>query len=65
LPARAGRRRGGSEENGDQATRTRFALSEALFFLAEQRRKDADASRFPEYDGAGDREDVMRHINGE
>jgi hypothetical protein len=38
------------------------AVGEALFFSAEQKRKDVDRIRFPEYKGQGTREDVEKHI---
>jgi tetratricopeptide (TPR) repeat protein len=38
------------------------AVGEALFFFAEQSRKEVDKIRFPEYKGAGTREDVLKHI---
>lgn len=40
------------------------AVGEAMFFFAEQKRKDVDKIRFPEYKGAGTREDVLKHVNG-
>jgi TolA-binding protein len=39
------------------------AVGEAMFFFAEQRRKEVDKIRFPEYKGAGTREDVTKHLN--
>lgn len=39
------------------------AVGEALFFFAEQQRKDVDKIKFPEYKGSGTREDVLRHVN--
>jgi tetratricopeptide (TPR) repeat protein len=39
------------------------AVGEAYFHFAEQKRKDVDKIRFPEYKGAGTREDVLKHIN--
>jgi tetratricopeptide (TPR) repeat protein len=38
------------------------AVGESLFFFAEQKRKDVDKIKFPEYKGPGSREDVMKHI---
>jgi TolA-binding protein len=38
------------------------AVGEALFFFAEQQRKEVDKIRFPEYKGSGTREDVQKHI---
>ncbi len=38
------------------------AVGEALFFFAEQQRKEVDKIRFPEYKGAGTKEDVLKHI---
>ncbi|MGK3964369.1 tetratricopeptide repeat protein [Sorangium sp. So ce118] len=39
------------------------AVGEAYFHFAEQKRKDVDKIKFPEYKGAGNREDVLKHIN--
>jgi TolA-binding protein len=39
------------------------AVGEALFFFAEQERKDVDKIRFPEYKGSGQRDDVLKHIS--
>jgi hypothetical protein len=39
------------------------AVGEALFFFAEQQRKEVDKIKFPEYKGAGTREDVLKHVN--
>lgn len=39
------------------------AVGEALFFAAEQRRKEADAIRFPAYHGPDDKDAIMKHIN--
>jgi tetratricopeptide (TPR) repeat protein len=41
-----------------------MAVGEAKFFFAEQKRREADRIRFPEYKGSGNRDDVMAHING-
>ncbi|APR78095.1 TPR domain protein [Minicystis rosea] len=40
------------------------AVGEALFFFAEQQRKEVDKIRFPEYKGSGTKEDVLKHVNG-
>jgi tetratricopeptide (TPR) repeat protein len=56
-------------EGGDEATNARrlakvlTAVGEAIFFSAEQKRRLAEAIRFPEYKGSGKREDVLHHIN--
>ncbi len=39
------------------------AVGEASFFFAEQRRREVEQIRFPEYKGAGTRADVLQHIN--
>jgi hypothetical protein len=39
------------------------AVGEALFFFAEKQRVEVEKIRFPEYKGAGTREDVLKHIN--
>ncbi|MEO7328738.1 MAG: tetratricopeptide repeat protein, partial [Minicystis sp.] len=39
------------------------AVGEASFFFAEQRRREVDQIRFPEYRGSGNRADVLRHIS--
>jgi TolA-binding protein len=38
------------------------AVGEAMFFFAEQKKKDVDRIRFPEYKGAGTKEDVLKHV---
>ncbi|MEJ7734483.1 MAG: hypothetical protein WKG00_35460 [Polyangiaceae bacterium] len=53
-------------EDGDKQRRlgkVLSALGEALFFAAEQKRRDVDAIRFPTYVGSGSRDDVLRHVN--
>lgn len=53
---------------GDEPTKVRrigkvlTAVGESLFFFAEQKRKDVDKIRFPEYKGSGERKDVEKHI---
>jgi hypothetical protein len=37
-------------------------VGEALFFFAEQKRREVDRIRFPEYKGSGRRDDVLRHV---
>jgi tetratricopeptide (TPR) repeat protein len=55
---------------GDEAERQRrlgkalSALGEAIFFSAEQKRRELDAIVFPAYQGDGSRDDVLRHVNG-
>jgi hypothetical protein len=39
------------------------SVGEALFFFAEQQRKEVEKIKFPEYKGAGTREEVLKHIN--
>jgi TolA-binding protein len=39
------------------------AVGEAMFFFAEQKRKDVDKIKFPEYKGSGTRDDVLKHVN--
>lgn len=46
-----------------RATRALLAQGEALFYVAEQKRKAADAIKFPPYHGSGARDDVLKHIN--
>ncbi len=41
-----------------------MAVGEAKFFFAEQKRREADRVRFPEYKGSGNKADVLAHING-
>ncbi len=52
-------------ESGDERklAKALTAVGEAMFFFAEQRRKEVDKIRFPEYKGAGTREDVTKHLN--
>jgi tetratricopeptide (TPR) repeat protein len=53
---------------GDQQEKIRrlgkvlTSVGEAYFFFAEQKRKDVEKIKFPEYKGKGDREEVMKHI---
>jgi hypothetical protein len=53
------------QEGGDERRvyKALTAVGEALFFFAEQTRKDVEKIKFPEYRGAGNREDVIKHIN--
>ncbi len=39
------------------------AAGEALFYVAEEKRLEADKEKAPEYKGAGKKEDVLKHIN--
>jgi hypothetical protein len=54
---------GGDYEKLRRMAKSLTAVGEALFFFAEQKRKDVDKIKFPEYKGSGTREDVMKHIN--
>ena len=53
------------QEGGDdrRLAKALTAVGEALFFFAEQQRKEVEKIRFPEYKGAGTREDVLKHVN--
>lgn len=53
------------DQGGDDRKMAKMltAVGEALFFFAEQKKKNVDQIRFPEYRGAGTREDVLKHIN--
>src|SRR6185503_14763805 len=53
------------DAGGDQRKVAKMltAVGEALFFFAEQKRKDVDKIKFPEYRGSGQRDDVLKHIN--
>ncbi|MCK6589564.1 MAG: tetratricopeptide repeat protein, partial [Polyangiaceae bacterium] len=54
---------GGTEdEKLRRKARVLTAVGEAMFFFAEQKRKEVDRIFFPEYKGAGSRDDVLRHI---
>jgi len=55
---------GGEDEKLRRITKSLTAVGEALFFFAELKRKEVDKIKFPEYKGSGQREDVMKHING-
>ncbi len=54
---------------GDEGTKIRrvgkvlTSVGEALFFFAEQKRKDVDKIKFPEYKGSGERKEVQKHID--
>ena len=52
------------QETGDdrRVGKALTAVGEALFFFAEQTRKDVDKIKFPEYKGTGTREDVIKHV---
>lgn len=51
------------EANPRNVGRVLTYVGEALFFFAEQKRKDADAITFPEYKGPGEMAAVVKHIN--
>jgi hypothetical protein len=53
------------QEQGDERKlgKALTAVGEALFFFAEQQRKEVDKIRFPEYKGSGTRQDVLKHVN--
>lgn len=56
----------GAKDEQDKKARTQRALNalgEAMFFVAEQKRAEADAERFPAYHGSGTKDDVVKHIN--
>lgn len=55
---------GGDDEKLRRVAKSLTAVGEALFFFAELKRKEVDKIKFPEYKGSGQREDVMKHING-
>jgi tetratricopeptide (TPR) repeat protein len=40
------------------------AVGEALFFFAEQQRKEVEKIKFPEYKGSGNRDEVLKHVKG-
>lgn len=68
-PAAAERKIKEAYPTEDDATRDRRlakalnAVGEAYFYAAEERRiKEVDPVRFPEYKGAGKKEDVVKHI---
>jgi len=52
-----------AEEDPRNLGKVLNVVGEALFFFAEQKRKEADAIRFPEYKGSADKEEVLKHIN--
>jgi TolA-binding protein len=53
------------QETGDDRKlgKALTAVGEALFFFAENSRKEVDKIKFPEYKGQGTREDVLKHVN--
>jgi hypothetical protein len=53
------------QETGDdrRLAKALTAEGEALFFFAEQQRKEIEKIRFPAYKGAGNREDVLEHLS--
>jgi TolA-binding protein len=54
---------GGDDEKVRRLGKVLTAVGEALFFFAEQKRKEVDKIKFPEYKGSGQRDDVMKHIS--
>ncbi len=55
---------GGSQDEQDRRlVQTLTVVGEALFFFAEQKRADAEAIRFPEYAGTGDKDSVLLFLN--
>jgi tetratricopeptide (TPR) repeat protein len=55
---------GGTEdEQLRRLGQTLTAVGEALFFFAEQKRAEAEAIRFPEYTGSGDKDSVLKFIS--
>jgi hypothetical protein len=50
------------EGDDRKLAKTLTAVGEALFYFAEQQRKDVDKIKFPEYKGSGKREDVLKHV---
>jgi TolA-binding protein len=53
---------GNEDELLRRRARVLTAVGEAMFFFAEQKRKDVDRIRFPEYKGSGTRDDVLKHV---
>jgi hypothetical protein len=54
---------GGTESEQDRRLgQTLTAVGEALFFFGEQKRAEAEALRFPEYTGSGDKESVKKFV---
>lgn len=54
---------GGDEsEKGRRLGKVLTAVGEAYFFFAEQKRKEVEKIKFPEYKGAGTKEDVTKHV---
>jgi hypothetical protein len=54
---------GGDAEKNQRLARALLAEGEALFFVAEQRRKEVDKLRAPVYKGDGSREGVTQHVS--
>jgi hypothetical protein len=57
----------GARDEGEKSRRLEravTAMGETLFLAAEQKRAEADAITFPAYSGPGDREDVLKFVNG-
>lgn len=51
------------QQDPRKLAQTLTAVGETLFFFAEKKRVEADAIRYPEYKGPGDKEAILRHIN--
>ena len=53
---------GAEDERLRRQARVLTAVGEAMFFFAEQKRKEVDRILFPEYKGSGTRDDVLKHV---
>lgn len=54
----------GEDEKLRRLVKVLKAVGEAQFFFAEEKRKEVEKIRFPEYKGSGTRDDVLKHVKG-
>jgi len=54
---------GSEDEKNRRLGQTLTVVGEALFYFAEQKRTEAEAIRFPQYAGSGDKDSVVAFIN--
>jgi tetratricopeptide (TPR) repeat protein len=54
----------GEDEKLRRLVKVLKSVGEAQFFFAEEKRKEVEKIRFPEYKGSGTRDDVLKHVKG-
>jgi hypothetical protein len=53
----------GPEDKLRRLKKTLTSVGEAFFYFAEQKKAEVDKIKFPEYKGAGNKDDVLKHVN--